>query len=241
MRKIESLKDFDTKIFADGANIDGIFEMYEKEWVSGLTTNPTLMKKSGVKNYREFAGEVLKVVQKKPISFEVFSDDFQEMKRQALEIAEWGDNVFVKIPITNTRGASSGDLIESLSTSGVKLNVTAIMTTDQVKLALSRLSHDIENFVSVFAGRIADTGQDPLNLMKNCLEVIGETSKNKLIWASPREFLNLVQANSIGCHIITMSNDLLAKAKLLNKDLSEYSLETVKMFYEDAKSAGYEL
>lgn len=241
MPEIRSLDSFRIKIFADGADIDGIFAMYEKSWVSGLTTNPTLMKKSGVKNYREFAQEVLKIVRDKPISFEVFSDNFEEMKKQALEISSWGDNVFVKIPITNTKGISSGDLIESLSNQGVKLNVTAMMTLEQVKLALSRINQDVENFLSVFAGRVADTGRNPLTLIQDCLEAIGQSKTSELIWASPREFFNLVQADSIGCHVITMTNDILAKAKLINMDLRDYSLETVKMFYDDARLAGYEL
>jgi transaldolase len=230
---------FKIKIFADGAEKSGMLEMYKNPLISGFTTNPTLMLKAGITNYKEFAKDILSIIKDRPISLEVFSDDFEEMRRQALEIASWGENVYVKIPITNTKSESSVNLIEALSIQGVKVNVTAMLTLEQVKLVLPVLSKGPGGYVSVFAGRIADSGVDPVPIMCSILELLKNQSKIELIWASPRELLNLVQADSIGCHIITVTNDILKKIPTLGKDLNQFSLETVKMFYNDAKSVGY--
>ncbi len=229
------------KIFADGAERNSMLEMYKSPIISGLTTNPTLMKKAGVKDYKEFALDILSVIKDKPISFEVFSDEFDEMEMQAMEIASWGDNVYVKIPITNTKGVSSKELIRNITSAGVKVNVTAMMTVEQVKEVLPVLNRNISAYISIFAGRIADAGVDPLPVMSRIMELLAEYPNFELLWASPREVLNVLQAESIGCHIITMTNDLLKKLPLLGKDLSEYSLDTVKMFYNDAKAAGYSI
>src|SRR3990172_11004876 len=227
------------KIFADGAEKTGILEMYNNPLISGFTTNPTLMRKAGVKNYKEFALEILAHIKDKPISFEVFSDEFDEMKDQALEISSWGKNVYIKIPITNTRADSSYELVESLSEQGVKINVTAMFTVEQVKAVLPALKNSPGSYISVFAGRIADAGIDPVPIMQESLSLLAEYPKTELIWASPRELYNVVQANEIGCHIITSTNDILKKLPSLGKDLTEFSLDTVKMFYNDAKSVGY--
>jgi len=229
------------KLFADGADKLGIIEMNKNSLISGFTTNPTLMKAAGIKDYRAFALDILSHIKDKPISFEVFSDDFNEMEKQALEIASWANNVYVKIPITNTKSESSKNLIERLSNAGVKLNVTAMMSVSQVKNILPALSNSPSSYVSVFAGRVADTGRDPLNVMVGVLELLKKYPKIELIWASPRELYNVVQANDIGCHIITATNDILKKLPILGKDLDDYSLETVKMFYDDAKEAGYSI
>ncbi len=238
---IRSVNDLSVKLFADGADIKGMLEMYAISYISGFTTNPTLMKKAGIINYSEFAKEILTVINDKPISFEVFSDDFREMEKQAMEIASWGENVNVKIPITNTKGESSSELISKLSSKGVKLNVTAMFTIEQVKSVAADLSKGPGGYVSVFAGRIADAGIDPLPIMKNIVDFLLPYDNVELIWASPRELFNVVQANEIGCHIITATNDILKKLHLLGKELTEYSLETVKMFYDDAYSAGYRI
>ena len=227
------------KLFADGAEKAGMVEMYNNPLISGFTTNPTLMKKAGITDYKTFAKDILTVIKDKPISFEVFSDEFDEMEKQALEIASWGDNVYVKIPITNTKSESSAKLIERLSLSGVKINVTAMMTAEQVKSVLPKLAKGQASYVSVFAGRIADAGIDPIPIMSEVMALLKGQSKIELIWASPRELFNVVQADSIGCHIITATNDILKKLPTLGKDLTEFSLDTVKMFYNDAKSAGY--
>jgi transaldolase len=232
---------FSVKIFADGADKNGMLEMYGNPLISGFTTNPTLMRKANVLQYREFALDILSAIRDRPISFEVFSDDFDEMERQAREIASWGENVFVKIPITNTKGQSAKELIARLTVAGVKLNITAIMTAAQVEYILPALAGCPAACVSVFAGRIADAGVDPLPVMERVLEMIKPNGKIELIWASPREVFNIVQANAIGCHIITVTNDILKKIPLIGKDLNEYSLETVKMFYNDACAAGYSL
>lgn len=232
---------FQTKIFADGADVAGISSMAAHPMISGFTTNPTLMRKAGISDYERFAREVLQVVPDLPISFEVFSDDFPEMEKQALKIASWGENVFVKIPVTNTRGESSAPLITRLAGSGVKTNVTAMMTPGQVKAVLPGLAGGPAAFVSIFAGRIADSGRDPIPLMEETIDLLCETPHVELIWASPREVLNLVQANAIGCHVITMTNDLIGKIALLGKDLEEFSLDTVKMFDADARAAGFRL
>ncbi len=229
------------KLFADGADKNGMLEMYANPLISGFTTNPTLMKIAGVKDYKSFALNILSQIKDKPISFEVFSDDYEEMKRQALDIASWSQNVNVKIPITNTKAVSSVKLIDTLSADGVKINVTAMMTVEQVKLVLPALSKGPGGFVSVFAGRIADAGIDPLPVMSEVVGILKDYPSVELIWASPRELYNVVQADSIGCHIITATNNILKKLPTLNKDLTEFSLETVKMFRNDAIEAGYQL
>ena len=238
MKKVEELK---VMIFADGADKAGMLEMYEKSFVKGLTTNPTLMKKAGITDYRAFCKDILASIKDKPLSFEVFSDDFAEMERQALEIASWGDNVYVKIPITNTKQETCYELVEKLANQKVKLNVTALMTLDQVRNVVAALDPNTPSYVSVFAGRIADTGYDPLPLMTNAVEILKVAPAAELIWASPRELLNIFQADEIGCHIITVTNDILKKLSLVGYDLNEYSLDTVKMFYADAVAAGYKL
>lgn len=238
MKTVEELK---VKIFADGADKSGMLEMAVKPFIKGLTTNPTLMQKAGIKDYKSFALDVLAEVRDKPISFEVFSDDFVEMERQALEIASWGNNVYVKIPVTNTKQETSYDLVEKLSKQRVKLNVTALMTNEQVQNVVSRLNETVPSYVSVFAGRIADTGRDPVPLMRDAVKILSKNKSAELIWASPRELLNIFQADEIGCHIITVTNEVLKKLELIGKDLDEYSLETVKMFYSDACKAGFKI
>jgi transaldolase len=228
MKKIEELR---VKLFADGADRVGMLEMYEKPFVKGLTTNPTLMKRAGITDYRAFCKDILSSIRDKPLSFEVFSDNFFEMEKQALEIASWGDNVYVKIPITNTKK----------EVCYVKLNITALMTLDQVRNITALLNPNISSYVSVFAGRIADTGRDPVPLMAAAVEILKAKPAAELIWASPRELLNIFQADEIGCHIITVTNDILKKLSLVGYDLNEYSLDTVKMFYEDAVAAGFKL
>ncbi len=238
MASVDNLK---IKLFADGADLDGIMEMYANPMIQGFTTNPTLMRQVGVEDYEAFGKSVLEKVTDRPVSLEVFADEFDEMERQALKIASWGSNVNVKIPITNTKGASAADLIERLSAQGVIVNVTAIMTLEQVQAVADALSPETPAIVSVFAGRIADTGVDPIPHMAKALEILKSRPKAELLWASPREFLNLFQANDVGCHIITMTNNLLAKLGGTGKDLDQFSLETVQMFYRDASSAGYTL
>jgi transaldolase len=229
------------KIFADGADKVGMLEMAAKPWIAGLTTNPTLMRKAGIADYRAFARDILQAIPDKPISFEVFSDDFAEMERQANEIASWGDNVYVKIPVTNTKAESSCPLIARLAKAGVKQNVTALMTLQQVREVSEALGDGPASNVSVFAGRIADTGRDPVPLMAEAVRMLKPFPRQELIWASPRELLNVFQADAIGCHIITVTNDVLKKLSLVGKDLDGYSLETVKMFREDAVAAGFAL
>jgi len=227
------------KLFADGADKSGMLEMYNNPIISGFTTNPTLMKMAGIKDYVNFAKDIISYIPDKPISFEVFSDDLSEMKTQALEIASWGDNVNVKIPITNTKKESCKDLIQNLSNEGVKVNVTAMMTIDQVKTVLPGLASGVGGYVSVFAGRIADAGYNPLPTMESIMELLLEVPNVELIWASPRELYNVVQADMIGCHIITATNNILKKLPTIGKNLDQFSLETVKMFFNDAKEAGY--
>lgn len=227
------------KLFADGADLEGMIEMASKPYISGLTTNPTLMKKAGIKDYVKFAKEVLIEISDKPISFEVFSDEIEGMKAQGETISSWGKNVFVKIPITNTRGESTTSVIKHLSDLGVKVNVTALMTNLQVEQVIEVLNPGVESCVSVFAGRIADTGRDPIPLMKKCLETLSKNRNAELIWASPRELLNIFQADEVGCHIITATSDILKKMTLVGYDLESYSLDTVKMFFSDAKESGY--
>jgi len=229
------------KLFADGADKAGMLEMYQNPRIDGFTTNPTLMRKAGISNYETFAKEILKAIQDKPLSFEVFADDLNEMERQALEIKTWGSNVYVKIPVMNTQRVSTAPLIQRLTQAGVQLNITAILTLEQVHEVADALRGGASAFVSVFAGRIADTGRDPIPLMQSALELLRPNSSAELLWASPREVLNVYQAEAIGCHIITATNDLLKKLSLKDKDLTDYSQETVQMFYSDAKSAGYKL
>lgn len=239
--RIGSVLDLKVKIFADGADLQGMLQMYAKPWIKGFTTNPTLMRKAGISDYKAFAIQVLKAIPDRPISFEVFSDDFPEMERQAREIATWGPNVYVKIPITNTRAESSMELCRTLAGSGLKLNVTALMTVDQVRGIAGALAGGPPACVSVFAGRVADTGVDPVPLMSEAVAVLSPHPNIELIWASPRELLNIVQAHQIGCHIITVTNDILGKLDLLGKDLDDYSLDTVKMFHRDAVASGFAL
>jgi transaldolase len=229
------------KIFADGADRAGMLEMARKPFIAGLTTNPTLMRKAGITDYRAFAKDILSVIKDKPISFEVFCDEFPEMERQAREIASWGPNVFVKIPVTNCKGEGAYALIRRLAKAGVKQNVTALMTLAQVRDVSSALGDAPASFISVFAGRVADTGRDPVPLMSAAVELMKPFPSQQLIWASPRELLNIFQADTIGCHVITVTTDVLKKLELVGKDLNEYSLDTVKMFHNDAKAAGFTL
>ena len=238
MNALDNLK---VKIFADGADRDGMLEMYAKPYIQGFTTNPTLMKKAGITDYKVFAHEILQAIPDRPISFEVFADEFTDMERQALEIKTWGENVYVKIPVSNTRQEMAYDLIDRLSGAGVHLNVTAMLTLEQVQNVADALKDGPDSIVSVFAGRIADTGVDPVPVMQEALTLLKVAPKAELLWASPREVLNIYQADNIGCHIITATNDLIRKLALGGKDLAEYSLETVQMFYDDAQSAGYTL
>jgi len=238
---INSIDQLKVKIFADGADKAGMLEMYSKPFIKGLTTNPTLMKKAGISNYAAFCKEILQEIKDKPLSFEVFSDDFSDMDRQAQEIASWGENVYVKIPITNTKRETCYALVKKLAQSGIKLNVTAMMTLDQVRAVSQVLNPAIPSYVSVFAGRIADTGVDPVPLMTEAVNILRPNSNAELIWASPRELLNIFQANQVGCHVITVTNDVLKKLSLVGYDLDEYSLDTVKMFHQDAVQAGYSL
>ena len=230
------------KIFADGASLPSMLESARDPRIAGFTTNPTLMRQAGVADYRAFAHEVLAAIRDRPISFEVFADDFAEMKRQALEIAGWGANVYVKIPITNTAGVASEPLVRELSRAGVKLNVTALCTLAQVRETAAALAGGAPGVISVFAGRIADTGRDPVPHMREALAVCRAADAGiELLWASPRELLNIVQAAEVGCDIITVTPDLLKKLPLVGKDLGAFSLDTVRMFHRDAESAGYKL
>jgi transaldolase len=241
MDEMTTLDTLRVKIFADGADKAGMLEMYAKPFIRGLTTNPTLMRKAGITDYRGFAREVLTEITQKPISFEVFSDDFDDMERQALEIASWGDNVYVKIPVTNTRQQFAGPLISRLARRGVKVNVTALMTLTQVDEVVAALDPGVPSYVSVFAGRIADTGRDPVPLMAAAVELLKANPSAELIWASPRELLNIFHADQVGCQVITVTNDILKKLSLLDYDLAAYSLDTVVMFHDDAKRADYRL
>jgi transaldolase len=233
------LSDLNIHVYADGAEIAGILEMSKNPLIKGFTTNPTLMRKAGIADYERFARELLQHVTEHPVSLEVFADDFAEMRRQAKIIASWGKNVNVKIPITNTRGESAVPLVADLVKSGIVVNVTAIMTHQQVEDLSRVLSQTLTSIVSVFAGRIADTGVDPVPHMVRCKQLLGAVPAARLLWASPRELLNIFQADLIGCHIITVTNDVLAKSKLVGKSLADYSLETVEMFRKDAVAAAY--
>jgi transaldolase len=230
-----------TRIFADGADLDGILTLAADPRIKGFTTNPTLMRKAGLTRYAEFAQQLLEQVTEHPVSFEVFADDSEEIRRQARLIAGWGDNVYVKIPITTTTGEPLAALIRELSEDGVKINVTALFTTAQVELITAAVMDGAPSNISVFAGRIADAGVDPVPIMVRSLEIMEQAPRAELIWASPREILNLVQADQIGCHIITVTHDLLKKLDCLGKNLEQYSLETVQMFHNDAVAAGFTL
>ena len=236
-----TLTNLRTKIFGDGAELEGMLALYRQPHIKGFTTNPTLMRKAGITDYRGFAHQVLAAIPDRPISFEVFSDEFDEMERQAREISSWGPHVYVKIPVTNTGRVPAYDLIHRLSQAGVKVNVTAIMTLEQVRDVAAAVKGGAASNVSVFAGRIADTGRDPVPLMAEAVDILRTEPGAELIWASPRELLNIFQADAIGCHIITVTNDILKKLSLVGKGLDDYSLETVKMFYDDAHAAGFSL
>lgn len=240
-RHTPSIKNLRVKLFADGADLAGILEMHARPYISGFTTNPTLMRKAGLSDYEAFAREVLAHVKQRPISFEVFSDEFDEMERQAESIAAWGPNVYVKIPVTNSRGETAEPLIKQLSGAGVKLNVTALMTNAQVRTVAAALGGTTPAYISLFAGRIADTGRDPVPMVLEAVEDLRRTPRIELIWASPRELLNVFQADAAGCHIITATNDILNKLSGVGKDLTAFSLETVKMFRDDAVAAGFTL
>ncbi len=236
----KSLKDLKVRIFADGADKAGILSLYANSLIKGMTTNPTLMRKSGIKDYEAFAKDILQSVTAKPISFEVFSDEFPEMRRQALKIAAWQKNVYVKIPITNTRSESALPLVKELAAEGVQLNITALLTLDQVKGVAAALNPVVPSVVSVFAGRIADTGVDPMPLMRESLLVLRDQPKAELLWASVREVLNIFQSDECGSHIVTVPHDILGKAlKMVGTDLTALSLDTVKMFANDAQAAGF--
>lgn len=238
MTDIDALK---IRLFADGADSDEMLQMYADPRIRGFTTNPTLMRKAGVTDYRAFARDILAAIPDRPISFEVFADDLPGMERQARAIATWGDHVFVKIPITTTTGASTLPLVRRLSHDGVQVNVTALLTLDQVRRSVDAVAGGARCYISVFAGRIADTGRDPVPVMAQAVDILRQAEKAELIWASPRELLNVFQADDIGCHVITATNDILKKLDLVGKDLDEYSLETVRMFRNDALSAGFTL
>src|SRR3989442_3246440 len=239
--RAKSVTELTVKLFADGADAAGMRELYRNPLIRGFTTNPTLMRKAGVTDYRVFARDILQVISDRPISFEVFSDEFAEMERQALEISQWGSSVYVKIPITNTRGESSYGVVRRLVDHGVRVNVTAMLPLDQVAHTLPALENTTSSYVSIFAGRIADTGRDPVPIMAAAVELLRPHPNVELIWASPRELLNVFQADAIGCHIITATHDVLKKLEVVGKDLHQYSLETVKMFWNDANTAGYTL
>jgi transaldolase len=230
-----------TRIFADGADLDGILTLAADPRIEGFTTNPTLMRKAGVSRYAEFAKRLLERIDEHPVSFEVFADDPDEIRRQARLIASWGENVYVKVPVTTTAGKSLASLARELSEDGVKVNVTALFTTAQVETIAGAVQDGVPSYISVFAGRIADAGVDPVPIMARAVEIMARAPRAELIWASPREILNLVQADSVGCHIVTVTHDLLKKLGCLGKDLEQYSLETVRMFHDDAVAAGFEL
>lgn len=230
-----------TRIFADGADLDGILKLASDPRISGFTTNPTLMWKAGLTDYAEFARRLLERITHHPISFEVFADDTEEMRRQARLISSWGENVYVKIPVTTTKGSSMASLIRELSEDGIKVNVTALFTTGQVELITAAVKDGAPSYLSVFAGRIADAGIDPVPIMSRSVDIMVQAPRSELIWASPREILNLVQADQVGCHIITVTHDLLKKLDCLGKNLEQYSLETVRMFHGDALAAGFSL
>lgn len=241
MTRIKPISDLQVKIFGDGADRAAMLALYSKPWIKGFTTNPTLMRKAGITDYAGFARAILAEIPDRPLSLEVFANEFSEMERQARIIASWADNVYVKIPVTNTRREPALDLINRLSHSGVKLNVTAILTLNQVHEVVHALAGGAPSYVSVFAGRIADTGRDPVPIMAAAVEMVRESAGVELIWASPRELLNIYHADAIGCDIITVTDDILKKLSLVGKDLGDYSLETVEMFFQDARKSGFVL
>jgi transaldolase len=241
MTKTKSVSELRVQVFADGADKASMLELYRQPYIKGFTTNPTLMRKAGVTDYERFAREILQKIPDRPISFEVFADDEVEMERQARKIARWAGNVYVKIPVTNTRSEPMYNLIRRLSAEGIQINATAVLALDQVRHIAQALKGGAPSYISVFAGRVADTGRDPIPLMKSALEVMAPEPNCQLVWASPRELLNIFQADEIGCHIITVTSDVLKKINLVGKDLHEYSLETVRMFHNDAAHSGYKL
>ena len=229
------------KVFADGADRESMLRLHDNPLIKGFTTNPTLMRRAGVSSYREFAREMVALIPDRPISFEVFADEFDAIERQALEVASWGENVYVKLPVMNTRGENTRNVVRRLAAAGLRLNVTAVMTLEQVRSAADWLDESPSSYVSVFAGRIADTGRDPVPIMAAAVRILDLHPQLELIWASPRELLNLFQADAVGCHIITVTNDLLAKIPAVGRDLWTFSLDTVRMFRSDALAAGFEL
>ncbi|MCL5257652.1 MAG: transaldolase [Patescibacteria group bacterium] len=235
------MNDLKIKIFGDGADKSSMLDLYQKPYIKGFTTNPTLMRKAGIENYEAFAKDILSLIKDRPVSFEVFSDEFSEMERQAKIIASWAKNVYVKIPITNTKGLSSFEVVKNLSNDGIKLNITAIFTPKQVKHIAAALASGVPSIISVFAGRVADTGVDPVPLMKECKEILKDYPDAELLWASPRELLNIFQADQIGCDIITVTPDVLKKLDSVGYDLEKFSIDTVKMFFDDGQKAGYKL
>jgi transaldolase len=241
MTKTKSVSELRVQIFADGADKASMIELYRQPYIKGFTTNPTLMRKAGITDYERFALDILQNIPDRPISFEVFADDEIEMERQARKIARWATNVYVKIPVTNTRREPMYTLIRRLSADGIRINATAVLALDQVRHLAQALKNGAPSYISVFAGRVADTGRDPVPLMKSALELMAPEPNCQLVWASPRELLNIFQADEIGCHIITVTTDVLKKISLVGKDLLEYSLETVQMFHNDAAHSGFEL
>src|SRR3984885_9891555 len=241
MTTTKSVSELKVQVFADGADQASMLELYRLPYIKGFTTNPTLMRKAGVTNYERFAREILRYIPDRPISFEVFADDEIEMERQARKIAAWASNVYVKIPVTNTRREPMYKLIQRLSADGIQVNATALLALDQVRHIAQALKGGAPSYISVFAGRVADTGRDPVPLMKSALEIMAPSPNSQLVWASPRELLNIFQAAEIGCHIITVTSDVLKKIPLIGKDLHDYSLETVAMFHNDAAHSGYKL
>lgn len=238
---MKSVSELKVQVFADGADKASMIELYRQPYIKGFTTNPTLMRKAGVTDYERFAHEILQEISDRPISFEVFADDAPEMERQARKIARWASNVYVKIPVTNTRREPMYELIRRLSADGIQVNATALLALEQVRHVAKALTGGAPSYISVFAGRVADTGRDPVPLMKSALELMAPEPKSQLVWASPRELLNIFQADEIGCHIITVTSDVLKKVSLIGKDLHDYSLETVQMFHDDAARSGYTL
>ncbi len=239
--KMKSVSELKVQVFADGADKASMLELYRQPYIKGFTTNPTLMRKAGVTDYERFAREILEQIPDRPISFEVFADDETEMERQARKIAGWASNVYVKIPVTNTRREPMHNLIHRLSAAGIQINATALLALDQVRQIAQALKAGAPSYISVFAGRVADTGRDPVPLMRSALEIMASEPNCQLVWASPRELLNIFQADEIGCHIITVTSDVLKKIPLIGKDLHDYSLETVQMFHNDAAHSGYKL
>lgn len=237
----KSVSELKVQVFADGADKASMIELYRQPYIKGFTTNPTLMRKAGVTDYERFAHEILERITDRPISFEVFADDEPDMERQAHKIARWASNVYVKIPVTNTRREPMYKLIRRLSADGIQVNATALLALDQVRHVAQAIKGGAPSYISVFAGRIADTGREPVPLMKSALEIMADEPNCKLVWASPRELLNIFQADEIGCHIITVTSDVLKKIPLIGKDLHDFSLETVQMFHDDAARSGYTL